>query len=99
MATMYSSRNSALLRRRRRRRVCSSVVVVVVLLRVVEEGVEAVEVEVLGSRSVSGSERKEKTWSSRRIQRRARVMRCGVEESWAGVGGGRYREMRFEPMS
>jgi hypothetical protein len=97
---MYSSRNSALLRRRRRRRVCSSVVVVVVvLLRVVEEGVEAVEVEVLGSRSGSGSERKEKTWSSRRIQRRARVMRCGVEESWAGVGGGRYREMRFEPMS
>jgi hypothetical protein len=78
-------------------------VLVVLVLRVVEDGVGVVkaEVEVLGSGSGSGSEseRKEKTWSSRRIQRRARVMRCGVEESWVGVGGSPYREMRFEPMS
>jgi hypothetical protein len=47
--------------------------------------------ELLGRGEVVGSEeeRKEKTWSSRRIQRRAREIRCGVEENWVGVGGWR----------
>lgn len=45
------------------------------------------------------SERKEKAWSSRRIHRRARETRCGVEANWTGVGGGRYWEIRLDPMS
>lgn len=86
MATTYSSRNSALARRRRR---------LLLLLLQFGSGESA-----SGSGSGSSSQRKEKTWSSRRIQSRARETRCGVEESWAGVGGeGRYRDTRLEPMS
>jgi hypothetical protein len=48
---------------------------------------------------VVSEERKEKTWSSRRSQRRARETRWGVEENWMGVGGERYCEMRLDPMS
>lgn len=64
------------------------VAAVVVLAELeVEVGLEAWVGEVGGKEE--SEETKEKTWSSRRSQRRARVWRCGVEENWVGVGAGR----------
>lgn len=52
-----------------------------------------------GSPESAVSKRKGKTCSSRRIQRRARETRCGVDANWTAVGVGRYREMRLDPTS
>lgn len=49
----------------------------------------AVVVSVVVVVGVVGLERKEKTWSSRRIHRRARETRCGVRVKSEGVGGRR----------